>query len=71
MEAVNIRTKYTGMDENTVKLALQNIQFEHRISTSQAIEYIEFLNNLGYTTITHPQRFIQSLILNYEEDEEK
>ena len=71
MEAVNIGTKYTGMDKKTVELALQNIQFDHRISISQAIEYIEFLNNLGYTSITNPQKFIRSLILNFEEYEEK
>ena len=64
MEAVNIGAKYTGMDEKTIKLALQNIQFDHQISISKAIEYCEFLNNLGYTSITNPQTFIKSLILN-------
>jgi len=71
MEAVNIGTNYTGMDKNTVELALQNIQFDHRISINEAIEYIEFLNNLGYTSITNPHTFIQSLIVNLEEYDEK
>jgi len=71
MEAVNIGIKYTGMDKKIVELALQNIQFDHRITISQAIEYTEFLNKLGYTTITNPQRFIQSLIVNREENGEK
>lgn len=68
MEVVNIGAKYTGMDKKTIKLALQNIQFDYRISISQTIEYIEFLNNLGYTSITNPQKFIQSFIpRGYEE----
>jgi len=58
--------KYTGMDKKAVTLALHNIQFDYRINTSQSIEYIEFLNNLNYTSITNPKTFIQSLIATNE-----
>ena len=66
MEAITIGVKYTGMDKKTVEFALKNIQYDHRINTTQVIEYIEFLNNLGYTSITHPQTFIKSLIVTNE-----
>jgi len=66
MEAIKIGVKYTGMDKKTVELALHNIQFDYRITASQSIEYIEFLNKLGYTSITNPQIFIHSLIVAYE-----
>jgi len=66
MEAITIGMKYTGMDKKTVERALQNIQYDYRITTSQAIEYIEFLNNLGYTSIVNPHTFIQSLIITNE-----
>ena len=66
MEAITIGMKYTGMDKKTVELALQNIQYDYRINTNQAIEYIEFLNKLGYTSIINPQTFIQSLIITNE-----
>jgi len=63
-DAVNIGVKYTGMDKKTIELALENIQFDHQISISKAIDYVQFLNKLGYTSITDPQSFVQSLILN-------
>ena len=66
-DTVAIGVKYTGFHEKTVKLALQNIQFDHHISINQPIEYIKFINKLGYATITNPQTFIQSLILTNEE----
>jgi len=70
MEAVNIGMKYTGMDKRTIELALQNIQFDHRITISHVIEYTEFLNKLGYTTIINAKRFIQSLIIIHRDKEE-
>lgn len=66
VEAITIGMKYTGMDKKTVELALQNIQYDYRINASQAIEYIEFLNKLGYTSIVNPHTFIQSLIITNE-----
>jgi len=62
-DAVTIGVKYTGFDERTIKLALQNIQFDHHLSISQASEYIKFINKLSYAKITNPQTFIQSLTL--------
>jgi NitT/TauT family transport system substrate-binding protein len=63
-DAVNIGVKYTGMDKKTIELALNNIQFDSQINFNKAIEYVQFLNKLGYTSITNPRAFVQSLILN-------
>ena len=63
-DAVNIGVKYTGMDKKTIELALENIQFDHQISINKAIDYVQFLNKLGYTSVTDPQSFVKSLILN-------
>ncbi len=70
-DAIDIGVKYTGFHEKAVKSALQNIQFDHHISISQSIEYVEFINKLGYATITNPQTFIQSLVLTNEEFKER
>ncbi len=71
MEAVSIGVKYTGMDRKTIEMALQKIQFDYHISSSQIVEYIQFLNKLGYTSIADQRSFIQSFIINYAEYEEK
>lgn len=63
-EAIDIGVTFTGMDKRAVELALQHIDYDHRISTSHALEYIDYLNKLGYTTITQPQSFFQSLTVN-------
>ena len=62
-DVVNIGVKYTGMDKKTIELAINNIQFDSQINFSKAIEYVQFLNKLGYTSITNPQAFIKSFIL--------
>ena len=62
-EALRIGIKYTAMDKETVEVALKNIDFDHHITTTHALEYIQFLNKLGYTTITQPQSFLQSLTI--------
>jgi NitT/TauT family transport system substrate-binding protein len=67
MEAVSIGVKYTGMDSKTVEMALRNIQFDHQISSSQVVEYIQFLNKLSYTSISNPQTFATSFLLKSEE----
>jgi NitT/TauT family transport system substrate-binding protein len=62
-DALNIGIKYTAMDKNTVEIALKNIDFSHQITATHALEYIQFLNKLGYTNIVHPQSFLKSLIV--------
>jgi ABC-type nitrate/sulfonate/bicarbonate transport system substrate-binding protein len=63
-DAITIGVTFTGMEKRAVVLALQNIDYDHIITTSPALEYIDFLNKLGYTTITQPQSFFQSLTID-------
>jgi NitT/TauT family transport system substrate-binding protein len=63
-DALRIGIKYTAMDKTTVEIALKNIDFAHQITPSHALEYIHFLNKLGYTNIRQPQSFLESLIGN-------
>jgi len=60
-ETLRIAIKYTAMDKKTVEIALRNIEFDYHITTTQALKYVEFLNKLGYTNITQPQSFLESL----------
>ena len=63
-DTLRIGIKYTAMDKTTVEIALNNIDFAHQITADHALEYIQFLNKLGYTNILHPQSFLESLFLN-------
>ena len=60
-ETLRIGIKYTAMDKKTVEIALKNIEFDYHITTIQSLEYIQFLNKLGYTNIKQPQSFLESL----------
>jgi len=41
-EVIDIGVTFTGMDKRAVELALQHIDYDQRISTSHALEYIDF-----------------------------
>ena len=56
-EAVKIGVKYTGMDEATVRRAMKNIVFDYQPSVEGQIEYVDFLNRLGYIKIEDPKAF--------------
>jgi NitT/TauT family transport system substrate-binding protein len=60
-DAVRIGIKYTAMDKKTVNIALKNIEFDHHISRTHALEYIDFLNKLDYTNIKQPRSFLEFL----------
>jgi len=61
-EAVKIGVKYTGMDEATVRRAMKNIVFDYQPSVEGQIEYVDFLNRLGYIKITSPKTFTRTFI---------
>ena len=61
-EATAIGVAYTGMDEETVKTAMANIEFDYRPSRDDALRYVEFLNRLGYTKVPNPGRFADGLV---------
>ena len=67
-DAVRIAIKYSGMDETTVRTAMNNIRYGYIPAIEGEIEYVVFLNKLGYINVENPraftERFINSKILN-------
>jgi NitT/TauT family transport system substrate-binding protein len=57
-EAVKIGVKYTGMDEKTVNLAMQNVQYTYQLSVEGEKEYVDFLSQMKYIKVESPQAFI-------------
>lgn len=61
-EAVELGVKFTGMDRETVKMAMEGIKFEYLPSIEGEIEYVDFLNRLGYIKVEDPRAFTDSFI---------
>ena len=47
-EAIKIGIKYTGMDEATVRLAMENVKYTPVLSVEGEKEYVDFLTRLKY-----------------------
>ena len=62
LEAVRIGTKYTGMDEETVEQALLTVHYTPQLSVEGELEYVLFLNELGYIQVDDPELFVQELM---------
>jgi NitT/TauT family transport system substrate-binding protein len=60
--SVEIAVKYSGMDEATVRTALNNIKYGYIPAIEGEIEYVEFLNKLGYIKIENPRAFTEGFI---------
>lgn len=61
-ESVQIGVKYTGMDAETVALAMKNVKHTYRISVDGEKEYVDFLNNLGYIKVKDTEEFITGFL---------
>jgi len=61
-EAIKIGVKYTGMDEETVRLAMENINYTYVPSIEGEIEYVNFLNRLKYLNVGDPMVFTHKFI---------
>jgi NitT/TauT family transport system substrate-binding protein len=61
-EAVKIGIKYTGMDEATVRQAVQNVTYTYELSIQGEKEYVEFLSELGYIHLDNPNAFVDQFI---------
>ena len=61
-DALKIGVKYTGMDEETVSIAMKNVKHTYRISVEGEKEYIDFLNRLGYVKVNDPNAFVQGFL---------
>jgi ABC-type nitrate/sulfonate/bicarbonate transport system substrate-binding protein len=62
VEATKIGVKYTGMDEKTVGLAMKTINYTYRLSIEGEVEYVDFLNKLGYISVGDARVFTNKLI---------
>ncbi|MGW8187783.1 MAG: ABC transporter substrate-binding protein [Desulfobacterales bacterium] len=61
-EAVTIGIKYTGMDEATVRQAVQNVTYTYELSIQGEKEYVQFLSDLGYIRLDNPDGFVDQFI---------
>ena len=61
-ESLKIGVKYTGMDEETVALAMKNVKHTYRISVEGEKEYVDFLSRLGYIKVKDPGAFVNRFL---------
>lgn len=61
-EAVKLGVKYTGMDETTVRQAMQNVHYTYELSIRGEKEYVQFLSELGYISLGDPDKFVDDFI---------
>ena len=61
-EAVRIGMKYTGMDEDTVRIAMQNVNYTCQLSINGEIEYVDFLSRLKYIDVPQAETFVKRFI---------
>lgn len=61
-KAVDIGVKYSGMDRETVEMALKNITYTYVPSIEGEIEYVAFLNRIGYIRVPDAKAFVKEFI---------
>ena len=61
-EAVWIGMKYTGMDEDTVRIAMQNVNYTCQLSINGETEYVDFLSRLKYINVPQAETFVKRFI---------
>jgi NitT/TauT family transport system substrate-binding protein len=61
-EAVKIGMKYTGMDEETVRTAMKNVNYTYELSIDGETEYVDFLSRLKYIDVPDTQAFVNRFI---------
>jgi len=61
-EAVSIGIKYTGMDRETVKTSMSDIEFDYHPSRDGELHYVRFLDRLGYIDVQDSSLFTDGLI---------
>jgi len=61
-EAIKIAIKYTGMDEGTIRLAMENVHYTYIPSVDGIREYVEFLTQLKYIKVEDTTAFLDRLM---------
>jgi NitT/TauT family transport system substrate-binding protein len=62
LDAAQIAVKYTGMDENTIRLAMNNVKYTYMLSRKGELEYVEFLTRMRYIGVDDPEKFVNSFL---------
>lgn len=57
-EAIKVGVKYTGMDEASVRLAMENVNYTPVLSVEGEKEYVDFLTKLEYIKVEDTQIFV-------------
>jgi NitT/TauT family transport system substrate-binding protein len=57
-EAIQIGVKYTGMDEASVRMAVENVTYTPVLSVDGEKEYVDFLTKLKYIKVDDVQIFV-------------
>jgi NitT/TauT family transport system substrate-binding protein len=57
-EAIRIGIKYTGMDEASVRMAMENVTYTPVLSVEGEKEYVDFLTKLKYIRVGDSQIFV-------------
>ena len=57
-EAIKIGVKYTGMDEASIRLAMENVNYTPVLSVEGEKEYVDFLTKLKYIKVEDVQIFV-------------
>jgi len=61
-DAIAIGVKSTGMDEATVRKAMQNVHFTYEMNIEGEKEYVRFLSELGLIRIENPDGFVEQFL---------
>jgi NitT/TauT family transport system substrate-binding protein len=57
-EAIKVGVKYTGMDETSVRMAMENVHYTPILSVEGEKEYVDFLTKLKYIKVEDVQIFV-------------
>jgi NitT/TauT family transport system substrate-binding protein len=57
-EAIKIGVKYTGMDEVSIRMAMENVNYTPVLSMEGEKEYVDFLTKLKYIKVEDVQIFV-------------
>jgi NitT/TauT family transport system substrate-binding protein len=61
-EAVKIGVKYTGMDEASVRMAMENVHYTPVLNVEGEREYVDFLTKLKYISVEDVRVFVNRLM---------
>ena len=61
-EAILAAVAFTGLDQGTVKRAMENIVFDTGLPRESVRTYVTFLNRLGYTSVRDVNGFVDLLV---------